>query len=605
MRLIKLSLKNFRGYSQKVIIPIHEKLTGITGKNDVGKSTILEALDLFFEGGEISLDKDDFNVQYPDLEIEISCIFDDIPGQVIIDEANNTSLAGEYLLNANGEFELIKKFKRSALNKPQVFILANHPSCENYLDLHSLKISELKKRSSDVGMDKGLVDDERKSSDWRKALWSNCPSLKLKETELEISKFAGDSKSIQEKITSLLPMFALFRGDRESKDSDPHAKNPLQEAVKHAQNELKDQIQLIQEQIQQRVLERAQNTIEKLKEMDSSLASYLNPRFKSPPKWTFDFSIDDEDNIPINKRGSGVRRLILLNFFRAEAERRLDKSDSQRVIYAFEEPETSQHPKYQEMLVKALLQISDKPNCQVILTTHVPALAGLLPIDGLVLVEKINSVPNALFGTDDVFEKISNALGVFPDTLNIVKAKALILLEGHSDVTFIGHMCQKLKEGGYITNTLEEAKILPLVIGGCGNLKHWKAKKLAEQFGLPWAVLLDSDKGTQEEGQNLIKINELIQEGKKGFLTRKREPENYLHPEILGIEEIKAFFSDTDDVKVIINSHLRIAKDDVLEKCWKKMEVRHIREAECYIDEDGVERYEFTEMISELLQMVN
>lgn len=57
--------------------------------------------------------------------------------------------------------------------------------------------------------------------------------------------------------------------------------------------------------------------------MDSSLAQALSPKFKSPPKWSFDFSIDGDDGVPINKRGSGVKRLILLNFFRAEAERKV------------------------------------------------------------------------------------------------------------------------------------------------------------------------------------------------------------------------------------------------------------------------------------------
>ena len=45
------------------------------------------------------------------------------------------------------------------------------------------------------------------------------------------------------------------------------------------------------------------------------------------------------ENIPINKRGSGVKRLILFKFFRAEAERRLQESNTTSIIYAIEEPE--------------------------------------------------------------------------------------------------------------------------------------------------------------------------------------------------------------------------------------------------------------------------
>ena len=116
--------------------------------------------------------------------------------------------------------------------------------------------------------------------------------------------------------------------------------------------------------------------------MDTSLASQLLPRFKKTPTWTFEFALDGEDGIPINKRGSGVRRLILLNFFRAESERKVANKNAPSVIYAFEEPETSQHPSNQEMLIRALVEVGAKGNCQVLVTTHVPALAGLLPVSG-------------------------------------------------------------------------------------------------------------------------------------------------------------------------------------------------------------------------------
>ena len=45
-------------------------------------------------------------------------------------------------------------------------------------------------------------------------------------------------------------------------------------------------------------------------------------------KWADVFKkidISSDEDIPLNKRGSGVKRLILLNFFRAEADRREKK----------------------------------------------------------------------------------------------------------------------------------------------------------------------------------------------------------------------------------------------------------------------------------------
>jgi hypothetical protein len=44
-----LKLKNFRGYRNSTEIIIDEGMTGIVGRNDFGKSTLLEALAIFLQ----------------------------------------------------------------------------------------------------------------------------------------------------------------------------------------------------------------------------------------------------------------------------------------------------------------------------------------------------------------------------------------------------------------------------------------------------------------------------------------------------------------------------------------------------------------------------
>ncbi len=62
MRLRKIKLTNFRGYRNTIDIPVDEAMTGIVGRNDFGKSTILEALAIFFEIDGIKADKKDMNM---------------------------------------------------------------------------------------------------------------------------------------------------------------------------------------------------------------------------------------------------------------------------------------------------------------------------------------------------------------------------------------------------------------------------------------------------------------------------------------------------------------------------------------------------------------
>lgn len=47
MKLKQLKLKNFRGYNSDTYLEVSD-LTALIGKNDAGKSTILEALEIFF-----------------------------------------------------------------------------------------------------------------------------------------------------------------------------------------------------------------------------------------------------------------------------------------------------------------------------------------------------------------------------------------------------------------------------------------------------------------------------------------------------------------------------------------------------------------------------
>ena len=47
MKLVEVRLRNFRCYRDEISIPIGD-LTALIAKNDVGKSSVLDALDAFF-----------------------------------------------------------------------------------------------------------------------------------------------------------------------------------------------------------------------------------------------------------------------------------------------------------------------------------------------------------------------------------------------------------------------------------------------------------------------------------------------------------------------------------------------------------------------------
>lgn len=607
MRLKAIKLTNFRGYQATAIIPIDEAMTGIVGRNDYGKSTILEALAIFFENESVKPDKNDMNC-FAALQgaehFEIACVFEDLPEKLVLDENAQTTLSQEYLLTTDGNLEIVKVFKASTGKLERTAIRCEHPSDRVLGTLLSLKMTELKQLGKEQDVE-AAVADKRVASLWRQAIRNAAQPIACKETLLDVEKgLSTESKAIWGNLQDLLPTFALFKADRESSDGDAEAKNPLQQAVKEAQAALQAQISALEQAIEASVMDVATRTLDKLKEMAPELANELKPRFKEKPKWTFNFTLDGENGIPINKRGSGVRRLILLNFFRAEAEKAAVGS-SRNVIYAIEEPETSQHPNYQMMLMRALLALANQPNRQIIVTTHVPALAGLMPIEGLRYVTKdAHGAPIVKTPDPGVLKEAAESLGVLPES-GMERAKGVVLVEGSSDVTFLRHAARALKDGGHLAANLEDVGVVPILIGGCGSVKHWVTLNLADDLGLPWCVFLDSDIGGDPAQVKSIKKRqqEVEARGRPFYSTRRREIENYLCSDLIFAEAgVRVAFSETCDAKKIIGNAVGMKPDEVINRFWPSMTADRIIQCSLYKNE-GVERSELKEVMEHLIAL--
>jgi predicted ATP-dependent endonuclease of OLD family len=398
MKIKKIKIKNFRSYRDEVEIEFGD-LTAFVGKNDIGKSTVLEALDIFFNEnkGVIKIDKDDVNKQAlaeNDTETIISVCFEELPTSILIDSTNQTTLQAEYLLNSNNQLEILKKYSNGA--KEKVFVKANHPTNNNCKDLLQKKNTELKKIINDNSI---TCDNQATNAVMRAAIWQHSSSdLQLSDIEIDVTK-SDTTKSIWEQLKDYLPLYSLFQSDRKNSDGDDEVQDPLKEAVKQilSNSNLQEKFSEIATEVENKLKEVSDRTLEKLKEMNPEIANSLNPIIPTAEslKWADVFknvSIAGDEKIPINKRGSGVKRLILLNFFRAEAERRKTEENIPSIIYAIEEPETSQHTEHQKKLISAFLELSNTANTQVILTTHSATLVKELEFQHLRLVKSENSI---------------------------------------------------------------------------------------------------------------------------------------------------------------------------------------------------------------------
>lgn len=555
MKLKSLKIKNFRGYRNSVEVNFND-LTVFIGKNDAGKSTILEALEIFFNNNLVKIERDDLNVDAiaaGENKIEIACTFYELPNELIIDAANPTTLENEHLLNITGDLEIKKVFTcGAAAPKEQVFIIANHPTVENGNDLLLLKKTELKARAKQLTIPEANYNGNINST-IRNAIWDSFADLELQPVEIQVDK--EETKAAWDFIKKWMPQFALFKSDRESNDADKEITDPMKIAVNTAIAELTVELAVIQERVMAKAIDVANRTLAKLQEMNPALANELTPDFKADPKWAglFSLTLSGDRNIPINKRGSGVRRLIVLNFFRAEAERRRNQNNSQAIIYAFEEPENSQHPDHQEMLIKAFQELAESNNTQVFTTTHNPALAGLVNENDLRLVT-VDGIGNVvvLDNQQNIMRIIADTLGMLPEPL---KPKLLICVEGPHDITFLRNISDTIHANrNDLPNLSTDTRVAIFPLGG-GTLKDWVTHNYLSGLGTPQYHIYDLDDLANPPYQAARDAVRARGGNNWAELTAKRECENYLHPEC--IQNVFGFpitFGDMDDVPEIVAS---------------------------------------------------
>jgi hypothetical protein len=268
-------------------------------------------------------------------------------------------------------------------------------------------------------------------------------------------------------------------------DQDSDIQDPMKEIVKEVlrRDEITPLLVQLKEQIQAASTNLADQTITKLNELDTSLSETLQSAFPKEPAWDtiFKLTLEDDRGVPLNKRGSGLRRLVLLSFFRAQVENRRT-AFAPNIIYALEEPETSQHPNFQLMIVKALSELSETDNAQVLFTTHNSNLAKEIPKKSLRYIHFDNGsvrIDNGLNadGTDNtaIIDQIISTLGALPDPKN--KVKVLIFVEGENDINGLIGLSKIMNAHDNNIISLENNDQVAFIPTGGSQLKFYIEKK--------------------------------------------------------------------------------------------------------------------------------
>lgn len=530
MKIQKVILENFRAYYGLHPILINN-LTALIGKNDQGKSSVLEALDIFINEGKgtVKVEGDDLNVKAKNEGIDtfrIGVVFSEFPEEVKIDASNPTTLKDEFLLNNEGYLEIWKSFKNGKLKETS--IKCKHPSNDDVLkNLLRTKRDDLKNIVDTKQLE---CSDKRKSALLRKSIRDSYSNLESNEIEIIVD--AEDAKKIWEQLTNYLPVFALFHSDRKNQDLDSEVQDPLKISIEQIfkRKDIQKKLNKIAKVIEEEISNISNKTISKFEEV-SKQKTLVKPDIPEVAslKWKDvykNIGFKTDNDIPMNKRGSGFRRLLLLSFFLAEVEKQIDENRV-HTIYAIEEPETSLHPDLQKILLNSLLELSERTNYQILITTHSPQFIRILPN------ENIRYIENGTVETfnENVLNKIIENLGVLPNI-----GKVIWCVEGKNDEMFLKNINQNIPELKQILDVEANIKsgLLAFNLMYGSNCGDYIDRYITKNTNAIEFHLYDKDKDYKYKSE-IERVNKR-NDGSIGVLTNKREIENYIPKNLIETE---------------------------------------------------------------------
>lgn len=244
---------------------------------------------------------------------------------------------------------------------------------------------------------------------------------------------------------------------------------------------------------------------------------------------------------PLEVRGSGIQRLVsLMGALLAH-----DLSDSHYIIL-LDEPENSLHADAQHSFRGVLEKLAEKPNVQVVYATHSPSMINPIRTASLRVMRRTNS--NSIATSivehrpiDENFLSVRSSLGITPAD-SLLYAPVTLIVEGPSEVIglpiILGRLWQKGVEG---FEDVERLLTQVHFLDGCGDSFDYLCKIAVSQGAKP-VVFLDGDKA----GSRLNKLKKRFPDVPIVLLEGRSEFEEIVPQEAYfqSVSEVMSEFSD-------------------------------------------------------------
>ncbi|WP_421533677.1 ATP-dependent nuclease [Morganella morganii] len=529
MKLREIEIKNFRGIGRAVVSL--EDFTTLIGSNNIGKSTILKAINILLDTSNPTLEDWPFR-KANDEEMIISGTFSDIQEW----EASKPAISK---LIHNGQLKVRVKTRWNVETEnidPPIY--EAYYSVED-IDDFSEKISDAKKtpylntilEELNINL---AADYKERINEVIDKIKEKFPD-KISSTEKWSSDNINFKNSLQQALPHVLYIPACFKIEDELKTQKGtpfgylFSNRIFPEIQKDsAFHEYKESASVLQNKMKGDV---DGEIITGLKTVMDSISESLNQvmDFSSKVKLSVgDIDIDQvfmkaatlviEDKLEtqLEYQGSGVQRALAYSLLESNAIYSVSESRRSTVVL-YEEPELYIHPHLMRILRNNLRDKSKKIEWQVIASTHSPFLIDIADNPSSLKLIKdaehglrtVHEVPSDIFDENGEYNErdmLRAALDFHPTVCEAFFAKRAVIVEGDTEVAvlrFSNELCQKLG----LDNSL--VKDTTIVSAG-GKWTIPAIAKILTKLNIPFKIVHDLDKKgrTQAELDVLPPISE-------------------------------------------------------------------------------------------------
>lgn len=530
MNITKISIENYRGIKNVQDIPL-SNFSSFVGKNDSGKSIVINAIASFLDIKNFPITESDFNDLTKPILIECRFTSESLRDEletVIKSKIKKNDGLDEFLNDLIFENQIVfqKKISAPKKNWDSELVLVKDFEEVEFSMLYTKSDEELTEIVANNGIQIPVQGRGRNSKlEKIKHIKEFCKNKNI------IQKFIAD----EYKISSLFPAVEMFKSDYGLEADTRFKTNSVSEIQNYFDSQTADEEKKLK-QIEKEIVSEMQAEAKSIKGyMDDYVSSLTKVEIKPTFSWkdaiksvdvSFQFDGDSKP-IPMSHKGTGYRRLFMVARFRYLAE----KNKGNNIIYLIEEPETYLHPSAQEDLLTALRDLSD--DNQIIITTHSPIFAGATDQSAILLCRKDGQSVYEYATPENKMEfidKIILELGIKPSHNLRDHHEKIVFVESPNDSKFFEIICEKLLD----KSILRREKILVLPFGGGEDIESFLNIDYFDASGRNLYLIIDSDKhNNKQEKQNQRAENFKGKPKGNAYVLFRSCIENYYHPRAL------------------------------------------------------------------------